>query len=180
METFTLKTFQIDELNGISAKNIEEHLKLYKGYVTSRAGPISQRFALSRHRRTGIWTGRGRGLGEGTTARGSHFPPAGPRYPYLIPTCLVHEQGTEHAVSTRAETVIAGRECLVPRLDVPPPLTRSTRPPPGRIPPPKVKKICPSFPTPQLPSPFRPGEFTLQGTLYTAATVHRNARTEGE
>jgi Fe-Mn family superoxide dismutase len=35
METFTLKTFQIDELTGISAKNIEEHLKLYKGYVTN-------------------------------------------------------------------------------------------------------------------------------------------------
>jgi Fe-Mn family superoxide dismutase len=35
METFTLKTFQIDELDGISAKNIEEHLKLYKGYVTN-------------------------------------------------------------------------------------------------------------------------------------------------
>lgn len=35
METFTLKTFQINELNGISSKNIEEHLKLYKGYVTN-------------------------------------------------------------------------------------------------------------------------------------------------
>jgi Fe-Mn family superoxide dismutase len=35
METFTLKTFNIGELNGISSKNIEEHLKLYKGYVTN-------------------------------------------------------------------------------------------------------------------------------------------------
>ena len=35
METFTIKTFLIDELVGISAKNIEEHLKLYKGYVNN-------------------------------------------------------------------------------------------------------------------------------------------------
>lgn len=35
METFTIKTFQIRELIGISSKNIEEHLKLYKGYVTN-------------------------------------------------------------------------------------------------------------------------------------------------
>ncbi len=35
METFTQKTFNIPELAGISAKNIEEHLKLYKGYVTN-------------------------------------------------------------------------------------------------------------------------------------------------
>ena len=35
METFTAKTFKIGELTGISAKNIEEHLKLYKGYVTN-------------------------------------------------------------------------------------------------------------------------------------------------
>ncbi|MCC6323242.1 superoxide dismutase [Candidatus Nomurabacteria bacterium] len=33
METFTQKTFAIPELAGISAKNIEEHLKLYAGYV---------------------------------------------------------------------------------------------------------------------------------------------------
>ena len=30
---FTAKTFQIPELKGISAKSIEEHLKLYAGYV---------------------------------------------------------------------------------------------------------------------------------------------------
>lgn len=33
MEYFTPKTFQVPELKGISAKNIEEHLKLYAGYV---------------------------------------------------------------------------------------------------------------------------------------------------
>lgn len=35
METFILKNFEIPELIGISKKNIEEHLKLYKGYVTN-------------------------------------------------------------------------------------------------------------------------------------------------
>lgn len=35
METFTAKTFTIPKLVGISEKNIEEHLKLYKGYVTN-------------------------------------------------------------------------------------------------------------------------------------------------
>jgi Fe-Mn family superoxide dismutase len=35
METFTTKTFNIGELVGISSKNIEEHLKLYKGYVNN-------------------------------------------------------------------------------------------------------------------------------------------------
>ena len=35
METFTTKTFEIGELKGISPKAIEEHLKLYKGYVTN-------------------------------------------------------------------------------------------------------------------------------------------------
>ncbi len=33
MEYFAQKTFQIPELTGISIKNIEEHLKLYAGYV---------------------------------------------------------------------------------------------------------------------------------------------------
>jgi len=33
METFKTKTFDIPALKGISAKNIEEHLKLYSGYV---------------------------------------------------------------------------------------------------------------------------------------------------
>lgn len=35
MNTFTPKTFNIKELKGISAKTIEEHLKLYTGYVTN-------------------------------------------------------------------------------------------------------------------------------------------------
>lgn len=35
METFTTKTFNIPKLTGISEKTIEEHLKLYKGYVTN-------------------------------------------------------------------------------------------------------------------------------------------------
>ena len=33
MDYFTAKTFAIPALTGISAKNIEEHLKLYAGYV---------------------------------------------------------------------------------------------------------------------------------------------------
>jgi Fe-Mn family superoxide dismutase len=33
MNTFTQKTFNLRELKGISTKNIEEHLKLYAGYV---------------------------------------------------------------------------------------------------------------------------------------------------
>jgi len=35
METFTIKNFDLPKLNGISEKNIEEHLKLYKGYVNN-------------------------------------------------------------------------------------------------------------------------------------------------
>jgi len=35
METFTVKTFDIPKIDGISEKNIEEHLKLYKGYVAN-------------------------------------------------------------------------------------------------------------------------------------------------
>ncbi len=33
MDYFTQKTFDLPELKGISAKNVEEHLKLYAGYV---------------------------------------------------------------------------------------------------------------------------------------------------
>jgi len=33
MQTFIQKTFNIGELKGISTRNIEEHLKLYEGYV---------------------------------------------------------------------------------------------------------------------------------------------------
>lgn len=35
MDKFSPKTFDIPELDGISAKNIEEHMKLYRGYVTN-------------------------------------------------------------------------------------------------------------------------------------------------
>lgn len=35
METFIPKTFQLKELVGISSKNTEEHLKLYKAYVSN-------------------------------------------------------------------------------------------------------------------------------------------------
>lgn len=35
METFITKTFSIPTLSGISMKSVEEHLKLYKGYVTN-------------------------------------------------------------------------------------------------------------------------------------------------
>jgi len=35
METFTIKNFNIGKLEGIGEKNIEEHLKLYKGYVNN-------------------------------------------------------------------------------------------------------------------------------------------------
>ena len=33
MDYFTAKTFTVPALTGISAKNIEEHMKLYQGYV---------------------------------------------------------------------------------------------------------------------------------------------------
>lgn len=35
METFTVRDFELGELKGISSKTIEEHLKLYKGYVNN-------------------------------------------------------------------------------------------------------------------------------------------------
>ncbi len=35
MTTFTAKTFVLPELKGLSAKTIEEHLKLYQGYVNN-------------------------------------------------------------------------------------------------------------------------------------------------
>lgn len=35
MDTFTIKTFNIPKLSGISERTIEEHLKLYKGYVNN-------------------------------------------------------------------------------------------------------------------------------------------------
>ncbi len=48
MDYFTAKTFQIPELKGISAKNIEEHLKLYAGYVKFSNYIINQINELSK------------------------------------------------------------------------------------------------------------------------------------
>jgi superoxide dismutase, Fe-Mn family len=47
MPKFTEKTFSIPELTGISARNIEEHLKLYKGYVTNTNNVIEKISELS-------------------------------------------------------------------------------------------------------------------------------------
>lgn len=47
MEKFTEKTFNIGELAGIGAKNIEEHLKLYKGYVTNANSVVEKISNLS-------------------------------------------------------------------------------------------------------------------------------------
>mgnify|MGYP001595235381 FL=1 len=33
MKNFTVKTFNIPELKGVSKKSVDEHLKLYAGYV---------------------------------------------------------------------------------------------------------------------------------------------------
>lgn len=55
-ETFTLKTFTIPELSGISAKNIEEHLKLYKGYVTNTNLIIEKVTELSTDAEKNIYT----------------------------------------------------------------------------------------------------------------------------
>lgn len=63
METFKIKTFELGELIGISPKTIEEHLKLYKGYVNNsnlvlnkikeyEKDPIENAYVLSElHRR---------------------------------------------------------------------------------------------------------------------------------
>ncbi len=47
MQKFNEQTFNIPELKGISAKNIEEHLKLYKGYVANVNGNIEKMSKLS-------------------------------------------------------------------------------------------------------------------------------------
>lgn len=47
MTKYTVKEFNIGELKGISAKNIEEHLKLYKGYVTNTNNVIEKLSTLS-------------------------------------------------------------------------------------------------------------------------------------
>jgi Fe-Mn family superoxide dismutase len=55
-ETFTLKTFTIPELVGISAKNIEEHLKLYKGYVANANLIIEKVAELSKDAENNTYT----------------------------------------------------------------------------------------------------------------------------
>lgn len=47
MEKFEEKKFNIGELKGISSKNIEEHLKLYAGYVKNANAVIDKISALS-------------------------------------------------------------------------------------------------------------------------------------
>ena len=47
METFTEQKFDLPELQGISAKNIEEHLKLYAGYVKNVNAVTQQLSELS-------------------------------------------------------------------------------------------------------------------------------------
>lgn len=46
METFTIKEFNIPKLNGISEKTMEEHLKLYKGYVNNTNTIFNKLFEL--------------------------------------------------------------------------------------------------------------------------------------
>lgn len=47
MKKFEEKKFNIPELKGISAKNIEEHLKLYSGYVKNSNAVVEKISALS-------------------------------------------------------------------------------------------------------------------------------------
>lgn len=47
MQKFIEKTFEIPELTGISAKNIQEHLKLYKGYVNNANSVVEKISKLS-------------------------------------------------------------------------------------------------------------------------------------
>jgi Fe-Mn family superoxide dismutase len=47
MEKFEEKKFNIGELKGISTKNIEEHLKLYAGYVKNTNGVVEKISSLS-------------------------------------------------------------------------------------------------------------------------------------
>ncbi|MEI6400289.1 MAG: Fe-Mn family superoxide dismutase [bacterium] len=47
MQNFTPQEFNLPELKGISAKNIEEHLKLYKGYVTNANATVEKISTLS-------------------------------------------------------------------------------------------------------------------------------------
>jgi len=47
MQKYTPQEFNLGELTGISAKNIEEHLKLYKGYVTNANNVVEKISTLS-------------------------------------------------------------------------------------------------------------------------------------
>ena len=47
MQKYTPQEFNLPELAGISAKNIEEHLKLYKGYVTNANNVVEKISTLS-------------------------------------------------------------------------------------------------------------------------------------
>lgn len=48
MQQFTQKEFNIGELKGISAKNVEEHLKLYAGYVKNANSVVEKISELSK------------------------------------------------------------------------------------------------------------------------------------
>ncbi|MCL5782004.1 MAG: Fe-Mn family superoxide dismutase [Patescibacteria group bacterium] len=48
MKTFETKTFDIPELKGISKKSIEEHLKLYSGYVKNANNVLAKIAELSK------------------------------------------------------------------------------------------------------------------------------------
>ncbi len=47
MQKYTPQEFNLGELIGISAKNVEEHLKLYKGYVTNANNVVEKISTLS-------------------------------------------------------------------------------------------------------------------------------------
>ena len=55
-QLFTAKTFQLPELAGISAKNIEEHLKLYQGYVKNANGILEKIGTLMNDPETNAYT----------------------------------------------------------------------------------------------------------------------------
>jgi Fe-Mn family superoxide dismutase len=56
MQTFTQKTFNIGALKGISSKNIEEHLKLYAGYVKNTNILLEKISELSKDEATNAYT----------------------------------------------------------------------------------------------------------------------------
>ncbi len=52
MKSFTAKTFTIPALKGISAKTIEEHLKLYNGYVNNANAIVEKMHEYKKDRET--------------------------------------------------------------------------------------------------------------------------------